>query len=352
MTGAACIEAARAPLSAWWRRRAAAAALALVAFVPAADAADSASILVYHRFGVADFAATNIRLDQFEGHLETLREGGYTVLPVAEIVAAVRKGRALPERTVGITIDGAYLSAYTEAWPRLRRAGFPFTLFVSTGAVERGYDGQMSWEQIREMQASGVEIGHQTASRLHMAANSAARNRQDIARANEHFTTALGAAPRLFAYPFGEASAEVQDVVRAAGFDAAFGQHSGVVHGTSDPFYLPRFALNEQYGDPARFRLVSGAQAIPVSDLTPADPTLARNPPLFGFTVGGGIEDLSRLACYASGQGKVTVERLGPRIEVRMAEPFPAGRARINCTMPAADGRWRWLGMQYYVPKG
>lgn len=332
-----------------WRR--AVAGLALAAVGQAAHGAESASVLMYHRFGEAEFAGTSVRIDQFESHLQTLRDDGYTVLPVGDIVAAIRAGRSLPERAVGITIDDAYLSAYEEAWPRLKDAGIAVTLFVSTDTIDRGYGGYMSWDQVREMRDAGVTIGHQTASHLHMAANSAERNRDDIARANERFMAELGMIPELFAYPFGEASAEVQEVVRAAGFGAAFGQHSGAVHATWDPFYLPRFALNEQYGDVERFTLVAGAKALSVSDLTPLDPMLGDNPPLFGFTVGGGIEDLSRLACYASGQGKVTVERLGPRVEVRLNEAFPTGRARINCTMPAAGGGWHWLGMQYYVPK-
>lgn len=334
-----------------WRGALASSLLLLSAIAKPGHAADSASVLMYHRFGEPESAGTSVRIDQFEAHLQTLQDDGYAVMPVGEIVAAIRSGQSLPERAVGITIDDAFLSAYEEAWPRLKDAGFAVTLFVSTDAIDRGYGGYMNWDQIRELRDAGVTIGHQTASHLHMPANSAKRNREDIARANERFTAELGTTPELFAYPFGEASAEVQDVVRDAGFAAAFGQHSGALHSTWDPFYLPRFAVNEQYGDLARFELVVGAQALSVSDLTPANPMLGDNPPLFGFTVGGGMEDLSRLACFASGQGKATVERLGPRVEVRMGEPFPPGRARINCTMPKADGGWYWLGMQYYVPK-
>src|SRR5690606_13471625 len=87
-----------------------------------AAAADSAVVLMYHRFGEDAFPATNIRLAQFEAHLEELKRGDYTVLPVPEIVAAIRSGRDLPERTIGITIDDGYRSIYTQAWPRLRAA--------------------------------------------------------------------------------------------------------------------------------------------------------------------------------------------------------------------------------------
>ena len=114
--------------------------------------------------------------------------------------------------------------------------------------------------------------------------------------------------------------------------------------------------MNEAHGDISRFRLAGNALPLPASDITPADPFLrgGANPPLFGFTVSGEIaKRLNRLACYASGQGKVRIERLGDtRIEVRMNQPFGTGRTRVNCTLPAGKGRWRWLGRQFLVPRG
>ena len=86
--------------------------------------------------------------------------------------------------------------------------------------------------------------------------------------------------------------------------------------------------------------------------MTPADPLLsaATNPPLYGFTVAEGIEGLGALNCFASGN-ELTLERLGERrIETRLGQAFGPGRTRVNCTMPGPDGRWRWLGRQFYTP--
>ena len=60
------------------------------------QAADSAIILMYHRFGENRFPSTNIRLEQLENHIKELTSGPYTVLPVPEIVAALRAGREPP----------------------------------------------------------------------------------------------------------------------------------------------------------------------------------------------------------------------------------------------------------------
>ena len=320
---------------------------------PAAVAAQSAVFLMYHRFGEDEIPSTNIRLDQFEAHISELKTGGYTVLPVPEIVAALKTGKPLPDRTVGITIDDAYASAYREAWPRLKAAGLPFTLFVATAAVDRGFRGLMTWDEIRELAAAGVTIGHHSAAHAHMAFADAETIAADIAEATRRFTEELGRPADLFAYPFGEYSRELRDTVAAVGFAAAFGQHSGVAYSGSDMFALPRFPLNERYGGIARFKHeIVSALPLPVTDITPSSPLLGPNPPPFGFTVAEGLDNLEQLNCFASGQGLAAVERLGQRrIEVRVKHPFPPGRARVNCTLPGPDGRWRWFGIQFLVPK-
>lgn len=327
--------------------------LALAAAAPAvAVEPPSAVIIMYHRFGEDRYPSTNVSLEQFEAHLKEMQSGKYHVLPVPQILAALRHGETLPERTIGLTIDDAYLSVYREAWPRLRDAGLPVTLFVATEPVDEATPDYMSWAQIRDMAEGGVTIGSQTVSHLHMAKADDAANRQELARSNARFLAELGRKPDLFAYPYGESSLAVQRVVREAGFVAAFGQHSGAIGNTDNMFDLPRFAMNEHYGDLDRFRLAANALPLPAVDVTPADPLVGDpNPPPMGFTLARPIGGTERLACYASHTGQAEVQRLGDRrIEVRVTAAFPKGRTRVNCTMPTAEGRWRWFGRQFYRP--
>ena len=341
-------------------RAALAAALAtfLAVSAPGAQGAEipadnGAAVVMYHRFGDAEYPTTNIRIDQFEAHIAELTSGPYSVLPVPEIVAALREGRALPARTVGITIDDAFLSVYRNAWPRLRAAGLPFTLFVSTQALDSALPDYMSWDQLREMVAGGgVSVGNHGVTHGHMVRQSDATVRAEIADGAKRLRAELGRAPVLFAYPYGEFGLAIRDMVREAGMIAAFGQHSGGIGRTDDIFALPRYPLSERYGDMERFRLVANSLPLPVSEMMPPDPLLsaATNPPFYGFTVAEGVTGLGALNCFAS-RAELTIERLGERrIETRLDRPFGPGRARINCTMPGPDGRWRWLGRQFYVP--
>jgi peptidoglycan/xylan/chitin deacetylase (PgdA/CDA1 family) len=331
-------------------------ALLVVAPAPPVFAAESAVVVMYHRFGESRYPSTNVTIEQFESHLAEIRDGGYTVLPLPELVKSVREGRPLADKTIAISIDDAFLSLYREAWPRLKKAGVPFTLFVATNPIDNSTGGYMNWDQIRELRDSGVTIGSQTASHPHMPLLSETRNKAELDKSNARFRKELGAVPTLIAYPYGEYSLAVGKVTRAAGFSAGFGQHSGVANATSDFFYLPRFAFNEAFGDLSRFRRAARALPVPATDVTPPDPFLgkgAANPPLFGFTVKGPfVKRLPGLACYAFHEGKLKIERLGERrIEVRMTKPFPAGRTRINCTMWAPGGRWHWFGRQFLVSK-
>ncbi|MDE0334956.1 MAG: polysaccharide deacetylase family protein, partial [Defluviicoccus sp.] len=225
----------------------------------------------------------------------------------------------------------------------------------ATGAIDRGYRNYMSWDRIRELAAAGVTIGSQTETHPHMPVLTPEANAGELARSNARFERELGMRPTLFAYPYGESSSAVRSVVERAGFLAAFGQHSGVLYHGADRFFLPRFAMNETYGDASRFRLAANALPIEAKDIVPVDPLLspATNPPAFAFTVtGAALRGLASIACYASGQGRAGLVRHGEdRVGVKVEKAFPPGRARINCTMPAGNGRWRWFGMQFYVPR-
>ena len=318
-----------------------------------AAAETRAVVIMYHRVGESRYPSTNVTLEQFEAHLRELSSGGYRVMALADIVDALLGAKTLPDRAVGLSIDDAFLSVYTEAWPRLKKAGFPFTLFVATGAVDRKQSGYMNWDQIREMARAGVAIGSHTETHLHMPDADDTRNRGELERSNKRFEEELGQRPSLIAYPYGESSLAVHTVVKEARFAAAFGQHSGAIGSGGNIFDLPRFAMNESYGGLPRFKLTANALPLPVIDITPADPMIgANNPPAMGFTITRPVKGLNRLSCFSSHDGRARLERLGQRrIEIRVKKAFPKGRTRVNCTLPVGDGRWYWFGRQFYRPK-
>ena len=102
---------------------------------------------------------------EFEKHLRYFRDSGTRVMTLDEVADAVAAGTPLPERAVVLTIDDADRSVYELAWPLLQKYNMRAHLFVPTAHVgTRWTDLDVcTWDQLREMAASGlVLIGSHT----------------------------------------------------------------------------------------------------------------------------------------------------------------------------------------------
>ena len=303
---------------------------------------------MYHRFGENKYPSTNTTIEQFISHTNELVKDKYDVIRLDKVIKGLQGEINLKDRTVSITIDDAYLSVYTKAWPILKKLNLPFTLFISTDVIDSNFSNYMNWDQIRELVDNGVLVGSQTKSHPHLHRLSAKQILNEIQYSNKRFIKELGFKPKLFAYPYGEYDNKTIEIVQGSGFEAAFGQHSGVAHVSAGIFELPRFAMNENYGDLNRLRLAINALPIIVKEISPEDNFLKKNPPDFGFTLSPQIKPMKAIRCFASNGITSDTKRIGKfRIEVRLGKKFPKPRGRINCTMAADDNRWRWFGKQF-----
>jgi len=342
------------------QRLAACLAAGLTASGPA-FAADSVVAFLYHRFGEDRFPTTSIRTDQFEAHLDLLRDRGFNVVPLADLLALLTSGKPLPPMAVAITVDDAYLSVYETAWPRLRAAGWPFTVFVSTDPVDRGFADYMTWDQMREMASAGATFANHGAAHLHMIRRGGGeseeewerRVRNDITHAQRRLDYELSAMlavlPNAFAYPYGEYDTAVAGIVQDLGY-AAFGQQSGAIGPLSDRRALPRFAMAEAYASVDDFRTKARSLPLPVASVDPWDPVTDRIPQIT-LTLADSDANLGALACYVGGQGRVEVQwaEAGRRFTVGPGRRLGRGRQRLNCTAPGPGGRYFWYGHQWIV---
>ena len=309
---------------------------------------NSVAVFVYHRFGENNYPSTNIKISQFKKHLEELTKNNYNVVSTEEIVDALINNKDLPEKTVALTIDDAFFSIYKKAWPLLKEKKLPFTIFVSTGPLKSNSKNYMNWEQIKEMVNHGVTIGHHTKNHLHLVTKEKEKIISEIEEANNDFLKNLGYVPDIFAYPYGEYSSEIKQITKNY-FKAAFGQQSGGIYNGIDIFELPRYSLNEQYGDLKRFKFAANSYGLKIKNILPENKVITdANPPLLGFTL---LDDLEgSLKCYPSHNIKADLIKLGnKRIEVRFNKAFPKGRTRVNCTIND-NTKWRWSGFQFLNP--
>ncbi len=318
-----------------------------------------AVLFMYHRFGESRYPSTNISLAQFEEQLKFFEENNFSVLPLEEIVQALKHDRPLPENAIAITIDDAYLSVYEEAYPRLKAKGYPFTVFVATDAVDQGFPFHMSWQQMREMQNHGATFANHGQSHDFLVRKKTGESQEawrkriknDIAAAQKRLEEELGQAPALFAYPYGEYNLELMDIIEGYGY-TGFGQQSGGVSSLNDRRALPRYPVAEAYAEMNAFRTKAFSYALPVVKQQPLDPVTTEKRPELTVTLASSSANLNELACYI-GARRMNVQWLEPglRFQIQTKDELPQGRSRYNCTAPdTVSSRYFWYSHLWIRP--
>ena len=316
----------------------------------ASEIKNSATIFMYHKFGVSKYPSTSVTIDQLESHISELKKQKYNIRSLDFIVDTIINDGDLPNNTIGISVDDADKSFFEVGWPLFKKNNIPVTLFVTTGTIVKDNKNYINWDQIRKLKEEGVTIGAHSHTHTHMANIQLDEVRSEIETSNKIFLKELGEIPTLFAYPYGETTSEIIDLIKDYKFKVAFGQHSGIINETSNMYYLPRFSLNEKYGEIDRVKFAANAKGIGIYDFIPINPTIKQNPPFIGFSLLDS-KKASSLDCFifdSKGQVDREIYKFNERIEIRLSRELSSGRSRMNCTVKGADGHWRWFGHQFY----
>jgi peptidoglycan/xylan/chitin deacetylase (PgdA/CDA1 family) len=192
-------------------------------------------ILIYHSIrpyihsdtkGARRWIATP---ETLESELSWLRENGYTSVTFDALAARVTSDAPLPPRPVIISFDDDWQSQYDNAVPLLRKYGFTATFFVWVRAVGRAH--HMTWNEIRELDAEGMEIGCHTLTHLILTRlKSDDQLRHEIVAAKDMIEARIGHPVTSLAYPFGQYDERVVAAARDAGFTTARTTWPGVFH--------------------------------------------------------------------------------------------------------------------------
>jgi len=304
---------------------------------------------MYHRFDENKYPSTNIKMEVFVKQIEMIKNANYEFYDIQEFIDNFNQPKN--EKRILITIDDAFSSFYEIAWPFLKENRIPFILFVSTEPV--GNKGYMTWDQIREIeQESYGYIGHHSHTHDYLIEKSEEDFIKDIEMASKIFLKELGYVPNLFSYPFGEYSKFMKDYI-SENFSFAFGQHSGVIDLNKDKYELPRFPINENYGELERFKSIINFFPLEFKNLIPEEKKITNknNPPEFEVEFFENQKNLNNINCY-SNEGntwaKSNTNFLNNKLTIKFRDTFTPRRGRVNCSLND-NGKWRWFGVQFVV---
>lgn len=326
----------------YWHKLAAALLLAninLAAFSQNAQNTDHGVVLVYHHIAHDTPATTSVSPQVFERHLDYLVDNGYTVVPLATLLEDLQGGRPAPNRAVAITFDDAYRSVYSNAAPLLQTRAMPFTVFVSSQAIEQGFEPYMSWSELKSTIQAGGDIGNHSHSHDHLAYQLGDETSQqwrsrviaDVSQAQTLIAKNLGQTPNTFAYPYGEFTPELAAIIADLGF-YGIGQQSGAIGFGSNFQTLPRHPFYT--GADQITRLAERIDTRPLYiESQPANGLRFHMSPLqLTLKPQPGPFQKDRLNCYYEGR---TSELVWPASGVftTMLNPAPSGRSKLNCTV-------------------
>jgi len=307
--------------------------------------------IMYHRFDENKYPSTNIRMEIFLKQIQLIKDLNYEFIHPDEF----QKNFNIPkkQKKILLTIDDAFQSFYEVAWPYLKKNKIPFILFVSTKPV--GNNGYMTWQQINEVdKESFAVIGHHSHSHDYLIDESDEVFIKDMKTANLIFTKKIGYIPNLFSYPFGEYSEFMRDYA-SKHFAYAFGQHSGVIDVNKERFQLPRFPINENYGELKRFKSIIKTYPLEYISIFPIEKKLneQNNPPKFFVEFFKDQKNIKNINCY-SNEGdkweKSNIKFNNNVLSINFREKFLPRRGRVNCSLND-NGKWRWFGTQFIITK-
>ena len=255
------------------------------------------------------------------------------------------------KKEILITIDDGFKSFYTEAWPYLKKNKIPFILFISTEPV--GKNGYMNWDEIKEIEKSDFAIiGHHSHTHEYLIDMNNSEFVKDIETASKIFKNKFGYIPEIFSYPFGEYSKYMKDYI-SKNFKIGFGQHSGVIDINKNKFELPRFPINEKYGDLKRFKSLINYSPLEYKSLKPEEKKVnnENNPPKLIIEFFTEQKNINNINCYSNDGGnwkKSKIKFKKQTLIINFDEKFLPRRGRINCSLND-NGKWRWLGTQFTI---
>ena len=307
---------------------------------------------MYHRFNEPKYPSTNIQMDIFKEQIKIIESSNAIFINPNSLdkeISAIHK-----TKSILLTIDDGFSSFYKNAWPYLKNKKIPFILFISTREV--GKNGYMTWDQIREVQNSKIGIiGNHSHTHDYLVDLSNEKISHDIDQSIKIFKKELGYNPNYFSYPFGEYSLDFINIIKQ-NFNFAFGQHSGVIDLSKDNFQLPRFPINEKYGDLERFKSVINLLPFYYKNIFPKENYLTdiNNPPKVFIEFFSKQNNLENITCYSNENNKwrksKTVFENNFKLKILINEKFITERGRINCSLNDREG-WRWFGIQFVIKK-
>ena len=191
----------------------------------------------------------------FKKQMAYLKRAGYLVIGLDDLINSIINGTTLPQKSIAITFDDGFADNYENAFPVLKKYGFPATVFVVSRLAgrtnewmqEEGFPARKlsGWKELKDMSENGITMGSHTTTHPSLIDIEVGSARHEIINSKSELEEALGKPVHFFAYPYGLLNEQVEKLVVEAGYLGACSTRTGFNSERENPFALRRI---EVYG--------------------------------------------------------------------------------------------------------
>jgi len=306
---------------------------------------NSIVVLMYHRFNEHQHQSTSIDKEIFFEQMKFLKDEGFTILPLSDLILFFNKKKNLPNKTIFITIDDGYKSVYKHAYPILKEFNFPFSVFLSTDFVSDSENSDfMNWEMLKELKSNNGEIYNHTSDHSSLLKISKAKALKIINKSQKILQKELGEVSLIFSYPYGESNLDIENLIREQGFKLAFSQQSGPIHFYENIFRLPRFSINNKYGEIKRFKTIVKSKPLAPIQVLPLDTVFNNDKIRFEFQTTFPKKSIN---CYVNNSAKIKKISNQENFILEILD-LKKINYRVNCTFIDKNKNVFWFGKNFF----
>jgi peptidoglycan/xylan/chitin deacetylase (PgdA/CDA1 family) len=209
-----------------------------------AEGYQTVPVLVYHNFSNKKSDKTAVGQDDFEAQMKYLKQNGFHVVSIDQLLDFIDYKVQLPEKSIVITFDDAWRSIFDIALPVLIKYDFPATFFIYTDFIGGGK--AMTWKQIETLSKIGFDIQCQTRTHRNLAVpkkNESFKEyfksiEMEIGYPKKLLKKKLNINCKYLAYPYGETNNLVIALLKKYGYRAAF-----TLDRKPNPFFVDKYRI-------------------------------------------------------------------------------------------------------------
>ncbi|MEM1058433.1 MAG: polysaccharide deacetylase family protein [Verrucomicrobiota bacterium] len=320
-------------------------------------------ILAYHQFkNGSDWADSShvTPVGVLKEHLAALEANGFEVVPLSQVVAALKGEAQLPPKAAVLTVDNGFNNALKVAAPVFKEKGLPWTFFVFTKLVSTGATGATWDELLVEIQDENFDVQSQTKSHLFLTRRKGRDKKhwgefldKELGGSREMIELRLNQPVYALAYPFGNYNEEIIEAAAGDGYQAMVTTEPMFVDMSKGPAALrtlPRYVVTKESAGYLESFL--GDNALTPTAMSPPAGSVDKNPrPEITLTLAPSVKiNPESVKGIINGVAETTAsyDPSANAITLKPQSDLSERAVRIQVTAETPDGEPTGLSWYYY----